>query len=47
MLSKSFFADLLSASHYMCIVLFPDAILSQPAKCVHEITSCRKRVETE
>ena len=41
-----FFADLLCASHYMYIVLFPDAILSLPAKCVHEITRSRKHVET-
>jgi hypothetical protein len=41
-----FDAYLLSASHYIYIVLFPDAILSPPAKCVHEITRSRKHVET-
>jgi len=41
-----FFADLLSASYYICIVLFPDSILNPPAKCVHEITRSRKHVET-
>jgi hypothetical protein len=40
-----FDTDLLSASYYMHIVLFPDDILGPPAKYVHEIRS-RKHVET-